>query len=444
MNKVLICNSQLNEIGAIQTVLKSKYTMCSMTSWNGQSLNFDGIDAIILDVNFTEAQGLDFLMEVCSNTYIPVLLVTQPDDPQCAVEARRIGAFNYCVKTDKLHSVLGMAVQEMIFSFSDQQELKRTIMAQKARIAELEAQLEASTGNESTQSNGKALTASQQKRASLLQEIANRLNSGEINLPTFPSMSIELDRLVQKDAGMDEIAELLKKDMTISAKLINVANSSRYGGLRHSSTVEQAISVLGLFTSKEYVDIIANRALYAIGNQGYYNFLKDLWIHGVACAHASFQIATMAKLSKPSEVFFMGLMHDIGKLFLLQVISELQTRDLIDPDISEDFLTDFLQQHHGIFGRKLLEVWKLPSEYALVAQFHETIDQAPTVSLELYAVCLANLLAKRAGYGAYTKQQDDDSYLESITKSIGLDIDSINTIQKELNVFMEETGLSFD
>ena len=444
MNRILICNSQRNELDSIRAVL-SKYTLHLMASWDNKPVNLDGIDAIILDVNFTQAQGLDFLMEVCSKAYIPVLLITPPDDPQCAIEARRIGAFNYCVKTGKLNSVLEMAVREMLFAFSDQRELKRTIMTQKARIAELEAQLKGKSGDEAeVRSTDKALPPNQQKRAPMLQEIAKRLKNGEINLPSLPSISLEMDKLIQRDAGMEEIAVLLRKDMVISAKLISVANSPHYGGLRQSTTVDQAINVLGLNTTKEYVDIIANRALYMARNPNYQGVLKDLWKHGVACAHASYRIAQLAKkLSKPSEVFFMGLMHDIGKLFLLQVISELQVREVIDPATPKDALDDFLDKHHGQFGRKLLEVWKLPPEITIVAQFHEAPDQATSVTRELLAVSLGNLLAKCAGYGIYNEKRDDP-LMESTAKSIGLDITDIQKVLNELTIFMEETGLSFD
>ncbi|MGZ0020249.1 HDOD domain-containing protein [Nitrosomonas sp. wSCUT-2] len=444
MNRVLVCNSQRGELEAIQEVLRNSYAVHLMSSWDKAPLNLQGVDAIVLDVNFTPAQGLDFLMEVCSNHYIPVLLISPPDDPQCAIEARRIGAFNYCVKTERLHSVLEMAVREMIFAYSDQQELKHTIMALKARIAILEGQLkEKTTQTPAAPAAAKTQPNSQQQRASMLQEIAKRLNNGEINLPSLPSISYELEELVRKDAGIDAIATLLRKDMAVSAKLISVANSPRYGGLRQSSTVEQAINVLGLNTSKEFVDIIANRALYMARNPQYQAILKDLWKHGVACAHASYLIAGLAKLSRPREVFFMGLMHDIGKLFLIQVISELQARNVIDPPSSKKSLDDFLEKHHGLFGRKLLEIWKLPAEIAVVAQFHEALEQATTVTRELLAVALGNLLAKRAGYGLYNPKKDDGE-VERTAKSIGLEPAHIQKVLKELVVFMEETGLSFD
>ena len=213
---------------------------------------------------------------------------------------------------------------------------------------------------------------------------------------------------MQNDATLKEIAALLKKDLTVSAKLISVANSPRYGGIRQSTTVEQAISVLGLSTAKEFVDVIANRSLYAVCNSKYKTELNDLWKHGLACAQASRLIVESAKLANPGEIFFRGLWHDIGKLLLLQIISELQTKNAVDPNVSKDLLDEFIFKYHGVFGRKLIEIWKLPSSVAQVAQYHMSIDKAPTVSHELRAVYLGNMLAKCAGYGTYKAEKDGD------------------------------------
>lgn len=442
MNRVLICNSHRNELEAIQQLLSNRYTLHSMPSWDHQPVNLEGIDAIVLDVNFTQEQGLDFLMEVCSNHYVPVLFISPPDDPHCAIEARRIGAFNYCIKTPQLDSVLERAIREMIFAHNDQQELKLTIMALKARIAILEEQLKVKSASAPANA-AKRISSHQTKRASMLQEIAKRLHNGEINLPSFPSISCKLEELMRNDASVSAIVELLRKDMVISAKLISAANSPRYGGIRQSRTIEQAINVLGLNTSKELVDIIANRALYITKDPRYQGFLKALWKHGVASAHASLLIAQQIKLPKPQEVFFMGLMHDIGKLFLIQVISELQTRNVIDPATPKKTLDEFLEKYHGPFGRKLLEIWKLPQEIAIVAQFHEALEQAPSISRELLSVALGNLLAKRAGYGSYNTSKDDAG-IERIAQSIGLDLMHTGKVIHNVMEFMEKTGISFD
>ena len=109
--------------------------------------------------------------------------------------------------------------------------------------------------------------------------------------------------------------------------------------------------------------------------------------------------------------------------------------------MSKDLLNEFILKQHDFFGRKLIDVWKLPSPISIVAQFHESIDKAPTISRELLAVHLGNLLAKRIGYGIYNAEQDNDNVINS-AKSLELDMAGIEVIQEKLKAFMEE--VSFD
>ena len=95
MKQLLICNSNADEIEPLRAALETKFSVSSSRSWDREPIDFDSIDAVILDSNFTPAQGMDFLMEVASSAHVPILLVTPPDDPQCAIEGRRSGAFNY-------------------------------------------------------------------------------------------------------------------------------------------------------------------------------------------------------------------------------------------------------------------------------------------------------------------------------------------------------------
>ena len=444
MNRILICNSDLKEIESIRAVLQTRYAVSSMQSWDRRPIDLKVFDAIVLDTNFTPAKGLDFVMEACSNAHLPILFITLPDDPQSAIESRRIGVFNYLVKTEKLPLVIELAVRDMILTFNDQQELKRTVVALKARVAELEGMPPDKKGAKGPDGRIQADTpsATAQKRKAMFQEIVKRLSSGEINLPAFPSISLQLTRLIEQDADVKVIATLLKKDMTISAKLMSVANSPFYMGIRPSSTVEQAISVLGLRITKDYVDVIVNRALYISSNSKYQPALRDLWQHGVACAHASRLIAELIKLQNPGEVFFMGLLHDIGKLLLLQVVSELDTMEALESPVTKDDLEAFLQQHHGVTGQKLLQVWKLPPEFAIVAQYHDSPDEAPKRSGELFAVHVGNLLAKHSGYGSYVAERDDKELHKTIG-SFGLDEAGVTKAQDQLKLLMEQTGLDF-
>lgn len=256
-------------------------------------------------------------------------------------------------------------------------------------------------------------------------------------------MSQELAALLAADVDMVQVAALIKKDMAISAKPIGIANAPRYAGIRPSSTVEQAINVLGSSATSNFVEVNINRTLYSAKNPKYQSMLKDLWLHGVACANASQLIATAAQLPRPNDVFFMGLMHNIGKLLLIQTISEIETMNTCEVETSPEQIGEVLKLKHGIFGRKLLSIWKLPQENGYTAQYHESPDQAPSVSRELYAVNLGNLLSKKIGYGSYEPKKDDQAISKSLVP-LKLEPQDIDNVLAELSKVMKESGLSFD
>lgn len=202
-------------------------------------------------------------------------------------------------------------------------------------------------------------------------------------------------------------------------------------------TAEDALNVLGIRTAKETIDVIVNRTLYTARNPTYQPALKALWQHGVACAHASRLVAERAELTTSGEVFFMGLMHDIGKLLLVQILAK------IGGTLPAEETEHVLKQQHGVFGLKLMELWKLPAKYALAARYHDALAEAPKISDELLSVNLGNLLARRAGYGTYDEAQHATE-IESATTLLGLDTTSLTRVEEQLKDIMTQVSMSFD
>ena len=198
---------------------------------------------------------------------------------------------------------------------------------------------------------------------------------------------------------MEEIAEFLQQDMSITAKLISVSNSVYYRGATENKTLEQAMARLGLDVTTQYVEILANRSLYTTSNPKYQPLLQPLWEHALACAHAAQQTATQLDLSAPEALFTMGLLHDIGRLLLIQVLAELDLQDAFDIEIASSDVTVLLETQHGTFGRNLLRQWQFPPAFADIAMYHARPEDANTITKELLVVHAANVLVRTMGYG---------------------------------------------
>ena len=66
--------------------------------------------------------------------------------------------------------------------------------------------------------------------AQYLEDISSFLNRGEINLPSIPRIRIKFREMITTGAVFRHIANLLKKDVAISAELIRMSNSAYYRG----------------------------------------------------------------------------------------------------------------------------------------------------------------------------------------------------------------------
>jgi len=437
---ILIANSKTDESGEILVALRAVCHTLLITSKAEYDPEKHGCELLLLYTNFTMDQGLDFVMEVTSQNPIPILIIADIEDQECAVKAIQAGAFNYLIKTSNYLEILPQAIGETLKRFAEFEEFKRTIGVMSGRIAELETQLNPGESSSISPETAGDNQSSQQERKPLIEEIVNKFRKGEINIPTYPEINIKLTRLIGEDASLAKITDLLKQDMSIVSNLIRLSNSAAYSGGKKIQTLDQAIYQLGLKQTQSVVEIISNRAFYTNKNMNYPALLKSIWKHSIACAHASAIIGRQLRHSSPDELFTMGLLHDIGFLLLLQIISELENINTFDVVIENDSLLDFMKAHHGSFGRALLHRWKLPEQYAAAAMYHEDLDTQEAPSTELLVIHFANLLVESMGYGLEEAGEIDLENTIS-ARTLGLGADTITGIKNKVTELVESMSV---
>lgn len=191
---------------------------------------------------------------------------------------------------------------------------------------------------------------------------------------------------------------MLKKDAAISTKLINISNTVYYRGASENKVLEEAIGRLGLGITKQYVYAIANRSIYLTANKDFHNYIEQLWIHSLSVAYASFFAYEVLELELKTDPFTAGLLHDIGKLVLLDIIGELSLHEERFMSMEEPELYSFLRQLHCKFGAVLLKRWKFPQAYINIAMYHNDIDKAEAITKDLLLVNFANNIVISSGY----------------------------------------------
>lgn len=276
------------------------------------------------------------------------------------------------------------------------------------------------------------------EKVSIGQEVIRRFKRGEINLPSPSNLYMQFKNLVHEGAGLLEIADLLKQDMGISFHLISVSNSVYYRGIRETKTLQEALSRLGLDITLKYMEIICNRGLYTATHKGYAPFMDRLWEHSVSTALATESIFRLCKILLSHDAFTLGLLHDVGKMVLIQIVSELETRGKLGEGINRAEVLGMLDQYHGEFGDVALKQWKFPKAFSNVARWHNNLEHLENVPRELAAVHLANLVSKAGGYGQRKPLEIDLTQARS-TEILQLDAAMLEEIVRETAEGMTRT-----
>ena len=234
-------------------------------------------------------------------------------------------------------------------------------------------------------------------------ELLGKFTSGKINPPVMPQVVRELQTVIkQPKSTPEQLAEVIEKDPTISLRLISVANSPVYRGITEIRNVKTAIPRLGLKETLNIVMAIANKSLYESKNVNFKILMDRLWVHALACDYGSKLIAQTLKLDDLEKYFLMGLIHDIGKILLLNAFSEVSTGKLL----SMDAIHANVQEAHIGLGSILLKRWGFDKEFINVISHHEDVEFSPDTVKEILVVHLSNMLTRQIGFSLFEEEVD--------------------------------------
>lgn len=193
-----------------------------------------------------------------------------------------------------------------------------------------------------------------------------------INLPPFPAVAARILQLLSKeDAGMKELAALIRSDVAFSSEVLTMANSALFTFRTEITGILQATVLLGLQRVKAVALTVGMRS-YLIDSLKIPGVLA-CWRHSLACALVCEELAGSCMIERDAA-YLAGLMHDIGRL-ALTVVEPLQYSNLLLA--AEENTMNILDEERSLFGmdhcqagRWLAEQWKLPQQFAEIAAHH--------------------------------------------------------------------------
>ena len=255
------------------------------------------------------------------------------------------------------------------------------------------------------------------------------------DLPTSPAIVTSLmGQTTNSDADLEAISKTIMADQSLTARLLKLSNSSFYGRSQKVGTLREAIIILGFKTLRSLVLAASTHSLYQKSKAG--DITEKLWAHSLATAIACRLIARRKRHPQAEEAFIAGLMHDIGKLVMIEKIPDEYLDIIKAVERTGAKFVDEEQRRlsfsHTDVALLLLNKWSFPEFLTRAVFRHHDPDNLNRQPAPLAVIVnLANYLAKNLDIGFKDDRMRDPSLLPTAA-ALGLDADQISEIQEEM------------
>lgn len=233
---------------------------------------------------------------------------------------------------------------------------------------------------------------------------ARKLFKDISDLPTIPAIvSRVVSMLDTQEASPDEVADLILSDQVLAARVIRVVNSPLYRTSNTIVSVKRALLFLGFKSVREM--ILTSYFVDGFKHKEQPFDMKMFWVHSFSVGAISRRIAHMVDYQDVEKAYLVGIVHDIGKVFLGHYCKEEYGRMLASisntSSTTYDAEYEFFGTTHCEVGLCLALRWNFPPAYCDVISSHHSSEAVTEDPLLTSIVALADFYCLSHGtYGS--------------------------------------------
>ncbi len=217
------------------------------------------------------------------------------------------------------------------------------------------------------------------------------LSSKNLVFPTSLKTTMKIRRaLDMPDISNDQIARIISAEPVLSAQVLKLANSAMFNRTdRKVEELRAATVLLGFGVVRNVAISVGMKQLKDHQASGQTSErMEGLWTRSMRVAALSFVLARNLTRLSPDKAMIAGLLHDVGKFYILNRACLYQ-----DLFVSDEMLWDLVDQWHADIGAAILDSWELPDDVRTAVMDHKSLDMANTGKASLTdVVAAANFL----------------------------------------------------
>ena len=207
-----------------------------------------------------------------------------------------------------------------------------------------------------------------------IEGLTAELSAKELIFPTSLNATMKIRHaLGQEDIANDRLVRLIGTEPVLSAQVLRFCNSAAFNRSNApASNLRTAIMRLGFAVIRNIAISVGMKQLSEFKTASEFaQRIEGLWNRSVRVAALSYVIARNLTKLNPDTAMLAGLLHDVGKFYILH-----RARHYATLFSSERALWEIVDQWHASIGAAILENWRIPDEIRNAVMEHRTLERA--------------------------------------------------------------------
>ena len=263
-------------------------------------------------------------------------------------------------------------------------------------------------------------------------------------LPTLPAVAVQVLQVASNEAAsVDDICRSIESDPALASRILKLVHRADAGVSGEVTSLDRAVLLLGFEAVR--CAVLAVSVFSTFGptrSAAEQSFSLNYWKHSVAVATCAELLAgeLIANWGRDAgvltgEAFLAGLLHDIGKLALDMTVPKsfakvVEAVDLLRGNIA-DVERSVIGVDHQVVGKRLAELWQLPTMLRDVIWLHGQVPQALPASVRnarlVNLVTLADVLVREQHLG-YSGNYQFPVTRDALISALGLLPAQVDTV----------------
>ncbi len=217
------------------------------------------------------------------------------------------------------------------------------------------------------------------------------------SLPSLPSIYTEIMAEMQSDdPSINNVGEIIGRDVSMTAKILQVVNSVFFGLPRKIGNPQQAVKLLGLEAIKSLVLSVKIFSEFSQQQHAWFN-IDGIFNHSISVSTHAKAIVKSEKMDQDLVNYSLmaGLLHDLGKLILATNFNQTYKQVMAESRSSSRQLWELEQEafgtSHAEIGAYLMGLWNIENPIIEAIAFHHCPSRSASNHMGLLAaVHIAN------------------------------------------------------